>query len=165
MNEYRIHDDWNRLKDFTFFVGFATFVMFQSAFYFRMIEQTSNRLIDTGVMKHLVEEIAKGKLGIKCPKDSPKILTIQDLAFGFNIWIGFCAISLLSFILETLFSRLYIQWKQIYLKKINVYPKIHPEKHKKNHRVIKLNPQTRKHFRVKKAKVINSEAINIQKVP
>jgi hypothetical protein len=139
--------------------------MIQSAFYFRMIEQTTNRFIDTGVMNYLLKAFLKEKINIKKSGDPPKVLTLEDLSFGFNIWIGFCIISIVSFILESLFALLYIQWKRINIKKINRYAKIYPAKHVKDIKVIKLKPQTRKHFRVKKTKQIVSKAINLTTTP
>jgi len=157
MNEYRIYDDWNRLEDFMLLVRFGAFSMPQSAFYFKMIEQTTNRLIDTGVMKHLIEDVIKEKPGIKCPEDPPKVLTIQDLAFGFNIWIGFCVISLFGFILETLFSRLYIHCFHRLTGKFSNHAKIWPTDEYDEIDVIELKLQTKKYFQKPKNSIRTSD--------
>lgn len=109
MSFYEMSGDWEIFSDSTSFLGFTSLAMYQSSFYFRMIEQTMNRLIDTGVINYLVDGILKEKLNIKRSKDFPKVLNLKDLSFGFIIWIGFCCISILSFAIEILFSKLYIK--------------------------------------------------------
>lgn len=147
LRHYKIHDDWNRLEGTTFFVGYSTLTMFQSSFYFRMIELTTNHLIDTGIMAYLVEAIAQKKVNIKRPKDPLKVLKLKDLSFGFNIWFGFCCISVLSFVFEILNAKLLKKCKKHTFGKFNakVYPIVDGEIIDE----IELKPQTVKCFKVK----------------
>jgi hypothetical protein len=129
-----------------------------------MFEETTNRFIDTGIMNYLIRVNIPEKISIKRSGDPPKVLTLEDLSFGFNIWIGFCVICITSFILESLFARLYIQWKRIHIRNVNRYAKIHPAQYVKDIKIIKFKPQTLNHFRVKKTKEIVSKAFDLKVV-
>lgn len=150
MLQYKIHDDWHRINDFTFYVGFGSLVMFQSSFCFRMIQKTTNLLIDTGVLKFLTESISQEGFILKKPADKPKILSLDDLAFGFNIWMGFCCISLISLGLEILVLKLRIKCRKLMLGKFCKNAKIYPAKQNESKLVVKLKAETQKYFQVQK---------------
>ncbi|CAG9803589.1 unnamed protein product [Chironomus riparius] len=149
MLHFKRHDDWNKLENFKIFVGFGSFAMFQSAFYFRMIEQTTNRLIDTGIMKYLIEHIATENIRIKKSNVLPKVLSLEDLLFGFNIWIGFCCLSLASFIFEILSLKLQIKWRNQLFPRLISNVKIWPAIQIGSINNMQLKPQTLNHFKVK----------------
>lgn len=71
-----------------------------NAFYFRMIEKILDSLIDTGVISYLIEKDIGTKLKFSQPNSEPSVLNMDDLYFGFNIWLGFCVVSVLSFLVE-----------------------------------------------------------------
>lgn len=124
--------------------------MFQSAFYLKMIEETANRLIDTGLMNYLIKTILSDNIKIKNPEDPPKVLSLTDLSFGFNIWIGFCCLCISSFILEHLLVKLYIKWNYYSSGKHIKYAKIWSLKNFQKTQTIKLKLQTQNHFRIRK---------------
>lgn len=90
---------WNQLDDrfYATRIGIATQ---HSAFYYRMIKDTVDKLTDTGIIKHLIK--TRVLIRRKYPKDvaEPKILNIEDLLFGFNIFLGFCLICGIIFWIE-----------------------------------------------------------------
>ncbi|KAL7023577.1 hypothetical protein ACKWTF_012686 [Chironomus riparius] len=151
MFKSKAHDDWNELEDFTFFVGLGSLIMFQSSFYFRMIEQTTNRLVDTGVMKYLLGLVIKEHVMIEKPNSLPNVLNLQNLSFGFNIWIGFFCISILIFILEILSLKFQIKRRQKLFGKIR-YEKIWPAKQNKSSGDVELKLETLRYFKVKSNK-------------
>ena len=86
------HNKWNRFDE-DFYTNRVAIVLQQSSFYFRMIKSVVDRLIDTGVVKYLAR--TRMKLKYPNPESEPTVLSIDDLMFGFNIWLGFCGISLI----------------------------------------------------------------------
>ena len=71
-----------------------------NAFYFKMIENTVDSLIDTGVISYLIENEIGKKIKFGQPNSEPSVLSMNDLSFGFNIWLGFCVLSVVSFVIE-----------------------------------------------------------------
>jgi hypothetical protein len=98
-SENRGKDPWNQLDE-RFFAVTIGIVTLESSFSFKMIENTVDRLIDTGVISHIIK--TRVLYVKKYPKDEsePKILNVDDLLFGFNIFLGFCGISGLVFCFE-----------------------------------------------------------------
>lgn len=84
----------------------------ENSFFFQMFKKLIDRLIDTGVMQYLNENFYRRKLKFRKVETEPAILTVQDLAFGFNIWLGSCLVSFLSFLVENI-RRLKKKWKKI----------------------------------------------------
>ena len=74
--------------------------MRSSSFYFRMIKNVVYNLIDTGVVAYLVDNRVLIRQKFSNPESEPNVLNIDDLMFGFNIWLGFCGISGLAFVIE-----------------------------------------------------------------
>ena len=91
--------DWNVLRD-PLYTQLDVFVFLSRAYYFRMFKILVDDLIATGVMKHLVENYYTRKYKFEKVEEGPKVLSINDLLFGFNIWLGCCLISLLAFVAE-----------------------------------------------------------------
>lgn len=71
-----------------------------NAFYFEMIEKTVDSLIDTGILSYLIEKDIGKKLKFGQAESEPKVLNMDDLSFGFNIWLGCCVFSAICFVIE-----------------------------------------------------------------
>jgi len=131
-SESKEQNPWNQLDDrfCAFSIGIATQ---HSSFYFRMIKDTVDKLTDTGVIRYLIK--TRVLIRRKYPQDEPepKILNIDDLLFGFNIFLGFCLISGLGFIVELILGTLvcrknlnfHLLRKKLRNKKIK-FAKVHP---------------------------------------
>ena len=90
---------WNQLETENIFVSHQAFIFHQRSFYFRMLFKTVNSLIDTGIIKHLTDDYLRKKKFFKI-EEQTKVLSLNDLSFGFIIWLCFCGISFGAFILE-----------------------------------------------------------------
>lgn len=114
----RIHE-WNKLEDTVLWSSYDVFIFHGTAFYFRMFYEIIDKLIPTGVMDYLIKEHYTKKWRFQKFKKEPKVLNVDNLGFGFNIWLGFCMISLIGFMAELLTKSL-IKPKKIKFAKI--YP-------------------------------------------
>lgn len=95
---------WNKIPSFSLYNSHQAFVTEKQAFYTRMMRKTVNRLIDAGIIKFILSKYHKINTKPLEDDDGPKILSLNDLAFGFNIWLGFCALSIVALILEKVFE-------------------------------------------------------------
>lgn len=134
--------NWNQLDEILY-TSHESFVFFQLSFFFRMFKKIIDRLIDTGVMKYLAENYYTKELKFLKFKSEPKVLSVDDLAFGFNIWLWVCCVSVSAFIAELIVSK----WKS--RKKLK-YAKVHPIEINSINQKKKANPETLMKFRVKK---------------
>lgn len=98
-NTSRKSYDWHQLDDILY-TSHEAFVFVQTAFYFRMFKKIIDPLIDTGIMKHLSENYYTKKLKFETFQSLPKVLCVNDLTFGFNIWFGSCCFSIIIFVAE-----------------------------------------------------------------
>lgn len=90
---------WNQLEDIYMQTTLESFIFYHTSFAFRMMKLTVDKLIDTGIMRYLVDD----DLRIKNPpklNDDPKVLSLNDLDFGFTIYLGFCGLSFFIILLE-----------------------------------------------------------------
>lgn len=72
-------------------------------FFLRLLEKGMRNLIPSGIPQHSMEYHSAywiRRLGNF--KKNPQVLKIEDLSFGFLIWIGSCGISVAVFMLETI---------------------------------------------------------------
>lgn len=96
---------WNQLMDNVMYTALQSFVFHQESFAFRMMKMTIDNLIDTGIMRHLVDDY----LHINKPqktKDEPKVLTLYDLDLGFAVYLGFCGLSFIIFVIEIIWYKM-----------------------------------------------------------
>jgi hypothetical protein len=92
--------DWNKIDDFVFYTTHDVFIFMSNAYYFNMMFKIVDNFIPTGIMSYLIENHYTRKWKLKEVESEPKVLNLSDLAFGFNIWLSFCLISILAFIIE-----------------------------------------------------------------
>ena len=136
--------EWNKLEDTILFTSQDAFCFYGTAYYTRMLLKIIGDLIPTGIMNHLIEEqyTKKWKFG-KVGKE-PQVLKMVDLAFGFNIWLGCCLLSLIGHVAEHLVRFL---TKPKKLKFAKVHP-IHDEDDEEVECILK--PEILKNIRIKK---------------
>ena len=118
LKKKRFHD-WKKLEHVTLWSTYDVFIFHGNAFYFRMLFKIVDSLIPTGIMHHLIEEHFTKKFKFQKVRKIPRILNINDLSFGFNIWLGFCTISFIGFIVEILMKFLK---KPKQIKYAKIYP-------------------------------------------
>ncbi|KAL7025525.1 hypothetical protein ACKWTF_013513 [Chironomus riparius] len=115
-----VHPKWNKIELENIFISHQALIFHQHSFYFRMMFKTVNSLIDTGIMKHLTDNYLKQKKFIVL-EEIPKSLSLNDLSFGFNIWLGFCGMSLILFFVETM-----KKLKKEKVPRLFKFAKVHP---------------------------------------
>ncbi|CAG9810205.1 unnamed protein product [Chironomus riparius] len=91
---------WNKLEDLELFTSQDVFYFYGAAYYTRMLVKVIESLIPTGIMNHLIEKYYTKKWKFPKIEKEPKVLTLDDLAFGFNIWLGCCLLSLVGHVAE-----------------------------------------------------------------
>lgn len=116
---------WNELNHVVVYSMLETFIFPQGSFYYRMMKTLINRLIETGVMSHIVQ-YEFPILGKPLNDDKPKVLKLDQLSFGFNIWLVSCGVSVATF----MFERFYKLYKTLTPKHDTIqkakFAKIHP---------------------------------------
>ncbi|KAL7012205.1 hypothetical protein ACKWTF_014687 [Chironomus riparius] len=76
--------------------------MLKNNFLFKQTEEVVQRFIEMGIMQHLYEYHVWvcNRPVIAIDENKPKILTMDDLEFGFTIWIAVICASILGFLFE-----------------------------------------------------------------
>ncbi|CAG9811064.1 unnamed protein product [Chironomus riparius] len=98
ISKQRNHE-WNKL-DSVLFTTHDNFIFFGSCFYAGMLHRAINNLIPTGVMDYLIENFYTKRWKFENEEAEPKVLSLDDLSFGFNIWLGSCLVSFVAFAAE-----------------------------------------------------------------
>ncbi|CAG9798469.1 unnamed protein product [Chironomus riparius] len=147
--------DWNQLKNFALYTTHEVFVYRSHSYFLRMIDTLINDLIPTGIMKYLVENHFNKKWKFEMVDEGPKVLNLDNLFFGFNIWLGCCLISFMSLIIELVVGLIipvryeYEKSRKIKFKKVSPMPLDNIEVHM---RPIKLRSELIKIFRIQSLK-------------
>ena len=145
--------DWNQLEDVVLYTTYETFMFHNFAFYFRMFKNIIDNLIPTGIMSHLIETHYTRKWKFEKFEDGPKVLSLDDLVFGFNIWLGCCLTTFVVFIVEQIRrikSKMFCIIKDS-MEKVT-FPKINPSKAYQTESCSSLNTDNVKNFRIKMQK-------------
>lgn len=79
------------------------FALFQNSDIFQIFEETLQHLISSGITLHH-DRLDERSILQKEQEKEPKVLAINDLSFGFVVWLIACGISLLGFFVEILFK-------------------------------------------------------------
>lgn len=98
--DQKIGDAWNLLEDPVLYTTSDAFLFLDNSFYFRMLKNIIDNLIPSGVMDYLIENNYVKKFEIQKLEEDPKVLSLDDLLFGFKIWFGSCLISFFAFCAE-----------------------------------------------------------------
>jgi hypothetical protein len=121
-----------------------------------MYQMVIEKLIDTGVMNYLIDNHYTSKRKIEKIQGAPKVLRIEDLSFGFNIWLGFCSLSILAILFE-----LIVRPKKVRRMK---FSKIHPQDGVTEDLNVELKLETIQKFRIRKVEteIIGNRNIRIK---
>ena len=152
--------NWNQLENTVVYIFHDAFIFIGNSFYFRMFDKIIDNFIATGIMSHLVENHFTKKIKFEKVEKEPQILSLDDLAFGFNIWFCACLISIIGFIAERALIR---------KRKKSLFAKVHPINLESEHEICidevttyeitnGMNPELAEKFRVKKQAKVHSLA-------
>lgn len=73
-------------------------------FFSAMNQKVMNALISAGIPQYFINFYTKFDLRpILIPKKDPKVFNVDDLMFGFIIWLVACGISITVFVMEVVF--------------------------------------------------------------
>ena len=103
-SEIKRNNDWNQLDNSVLYTHQEVFMFWSHSYYFRMYKILVDSLIPTGIMKYLVDTYYTKKLQFETFEEGPRVLSVDDLLFGFNIWLGCCLFSFLTYLAEKLFQ-------------------------------------------------------------
>lgn len=151
---FRDNIKWHRLPNYSLIVGQSGFAFRANNFFFRIVDETVQRLTSAGILNLMIERCfpaKKSEIDVK----EPFVLKMEDLNFGFIIWFGCCGLCGASFVTEKLFW--YFCWiikfmkAKKKLKKIK-FMKIHPQLNKIDSFEQKVK-KTENLFRVQKSKL------------
>ena len=92
-------NNWNKLSE-AFYVDHNAIGYPETAFYGSILRNTVDRLVESGVMKYLLKTYLFPYRSVPKTTPDPNVLSVEDLAFGFNIFIAFCGISGIIFAAE-----------------------------------------------------------------
>ena len=97
MSPNEVHPDWNRIEDKTLFTTHHGIATYGFSFYSAMIQKTVGSLIDTGIMKHLVDTRVLNLKKLPKNQNHSTFLNAKDFlvcfAFLFALY-GFCGVVL-----------------------------------------------------------------------
>jgi hypothetical protein len=164
-------DDWKMLignslvwvaLDDTLVTTNRVLVFKRYSFYSDVIINDVERLTDTGIMSYLIKNHRKSYTQFLQTESEPTVLNIEDLAFGFNIWLGFCGTSLAAFLAEMLLDTKLCRKYSKFLKSLKFrkmkFAKVHQSVEKKCqycYKNQKLSQELIEKFKVKKIKTEN----------
>ncbi|XP_070508928.1 uncharacterized protein [Chironomus tepperi] len=93
-----------KLKKFRNDVVLSSFLTYRNSFIYDILKEILEKIIPAGIPQYLVEyhmeQVYKKYEPIE--NNEPKVLTVDDLTFGFVVWLGSCGIAVLGFIYEIL---------------------------------------------------------------
>ncbi|KAL7042082.1 hypothetical protein ACKWTF_001019 [Chironomus riparius] len=101
-----MNSDWNQIKNEHLFITQQVFAFRDYAFYFRILKNTIDSLIDTGQMEYLLRNYYPNSQRFDNFYNGTKVLALYDLQSGFLIWFGCCGLSIFVFIIEHQYSNL-----------------------------------------------------------
>ncbi|KAL7012311.1 hypothetical protein ACKWTF_014760 [Chironomus riparius] len=91
--------NWLQIKDSVVQVSQLGFSFFVNNYFYRGMNEAVQQLIATGIMTKVVGNL----IGVKrkfVKTSEPRILAIENLDFGFVIWMWFCGICVIVFLVE-----------------------------------------------------------------
>ncbi|KAL7025093.1 hypothetical protein ACKWTF_013337 [Chironomus riparius] len=91
---------WLELNNQLLFVNHYGFAYYGLTFFSTALQQTVNQFISSGILQHLFDTNYNRKFSFRFEQNSPTILTLHALAFGFYIWLATFGISIVVFIIE-----------------------------------------------------------------
>jgi hypothetical protein len=79
----------------------------RNSFLYKKLNQILEKLIPMGIPQYLVKYHEANMFGtfIASGLNGPTVLTVEDLTYGFVLWLGACGVSTVAFLMENLWFR------------------------------------------------------------
>jgi len=98
LEQNHVYHHWNQIdNEDSVHLGIGTHGM---GFHSPMIQKTIVSLIDTGIIKHLIDTRVMNIKMMPKSQFQPKSSSFQDVSIFFAFWMGFCGLSAVSFAIE-----------------------------------------------------------------
>lgn len=146
---------WNQLQDTVLFTTYDSFLFIDNSFYYQMLKKVINDLIPTGIMNHLIENHYTKKINFAKVENQPQVLNVDELLFGFKIWLASCLTSVIAFIGESLMMCFKSKYRTL------KFAKVHPSNERLEFFQCKLKLELINKFRVKSSEELNEVFLNI----
>lgn len=91
--------NWYMLPDVYFHQSVTGIFIKRNNFFYQVINKVLQRWVSTGIIDHMIKNVFKPKRKFIKEKEWD-VLTLENLRFGFVIWLGTCCVSIIAFILE-----------------------------------------------------------------
>lgn len=125
----KVASNWYTYSDFIVETTQCGLGMLKNHFFLEQLDKVIQRLVQAGIMEKLiVKKIGNSKMFVSLK--SPKRFSVDNLSYGFVIWLGFCGISFAAFCFELFFklSRCKNKKKKKKMKNFIIlkFEKVHP---------------------------------------
>ena len=119
---------WHQIKNINFQVNQVGLYFNNNNYFLSIINKETQQLTSTGIMNHLIKRLLHGKR-LYVARKKWKVLTLENLRFGFVIWLWSCAVTVAVFVVEIVFwsvrnAKIILKRFAIILKKSS--GKVHP---------------------------------------
>jgi hypothetical protein len=96
-----------KLKNFRKESAPAVLMTLKNSFIYDTISQIMHKLVPAGIPQYLIKyhEFNMFKVFVPVTLSSLRVLGLQDLEYGFVLWLGACGISTFGFLLENLWFK------------------------------------------------------------
>jgi hypothetical protein len=96
------HGTAGKLKNFRSKLAAASFLTARNSFIHVILNEILDKTIPAGIPQYLIEYHSSLIYKKYEPIDDnePRVLTVNDLSFGFVLWLGSCAVAVVGFIFE-----------------------------------------------------------------
>lgn len=91
-----------QLKNFRTNSQLSVLFTIKNSFLYQILNQMLEKIVPAGIPQYLVEFHEFNLYGKFVPSivNGPTVLTVEDLAHGFVLWLGACGVSCVGFLLE-----------------------------------------------------------------
>ena len=97
-----------KLRNFKRDAAISALFTKRNSFIYDILNQVLEKIIPAGIPQYLVKyhESNMYKEYVPIVDNSPRVLTVDDLEYGFVLWLGACGISVVGFLLEFIWFKL-----------------------------------------------------------
>jgi len=104
-----------KLKNFKEDGNIPVLYTVRNSFLYKTLNEVLKKIIPAGIPQYLIKYHEANLFGTFIPfiENSPRVLTIEDLAHGFVLWLGACGVSFIAFLFEILWFRVIVWMKNL----------------------------------------------------
>ncbi|CAG9810964.1 unnamed protein product [Chironomus riparius] len=111
-NSYGSNIKWQKIPNYSIWVSQCGFGFRTNNYFFRIVDETVQWLVSGGIMTRLIQKCYPSKRN-RIEIKTPSVFKVENLDFGFVIWIGCCAACAICFVAESFYWIFYNIFKDI----------------------------------------------------